>query len=186
MEILDVVTYENMSFEEYLQIPALSFSFLKNSGMALAPTAKMRFGSLVDAFVFEPEKYNGEQYKLVKPVAKAVKNKLGSLLTHGKRQLAITCNMVHRGLFIPYKGRVDLFAGGIIIDMKVSELDIRKAIEHFGYHHQISGYGLPLHANVGVIVSVHPKSPHNIQTAPIRISQEYWEKKVLEYGRPVV
>lgn len=186
MQILDVQTYEGMSFADYLALPGFSYSGITRDGAApIVETEKMKFGTLVDCYLFEPEKYTGEQYRLVKPCAKAVKDKLGALLTHGKRQLVVTCKLVYNGIELDYKGRVDLFAGGIVVDMKVSELEIVKAINFFGYDKQVSGYALPLGAKVAVIVSVHPKKC-TVSTAPIAVSADWWQRKVLEYGKPFV
>ncbi len=185
MQIHNLMTYENMPFEEYLSLPGFSYSGIKNAGVKIATTEKMRFGSLVDAYTFEPNMYSGEKFKLVRPVSQAVKEKLGPLLHQGKRQLVVTCVMVHRGLGMLYKGRVDLYAGKIVVDMKVSDLDLLKAINFFGYNNQVNGYALALGAQVSVIVSVHPKT-YKVSTMAVPTKSEWWEEKVLQYGQPFV
>jgi hypothetical protein len=185
MKIFDIRIIEDIPFEDYLKLPGLSYSSVKNGGSRIDPTDKMRFGSLVDAYLFEPHTYNGEQYNLVRPIAEAAIGKLGALIRHGRRQLAVLCTMVYNGLYIYYKGRVDLEACGLIIDFKVSEMNVIQAINHFGYNHQLNGYAIPLGSKGGLIFSIHPKSPHPIQLQAIQNSVIWWQQQVLKYGKPV-
>lgn len=183
MQISNVTTYEKISFNEYLALPGLSYSFVKRDGASISPTESMRFGSYVDAYVFEPSEYKGEKLNLVRPVAKEIKSQLGVLINGGKRQLAVTCKMSHRGLYIIYKGRLDLFAGGIVIDLKVSKLKIDDAIRIFGYHDQLSGYSLALGAKVAVLFSIHPET-RVVSKRALNPGRAYWEEVVVKYGIP--
>lgn len=184
IQVLDVQFLENMPPEEYFRIPAISHSFIRHGGHSIKPTAKMRFGTLVDTFVFEPQKYDGSEYKLVKPVAAAVIKQLGNLIYTGKRQLAVVCRMVYNGMYIIFKGRVDLFAGNIVIDLKVSDLDINKAIDFFRYDLQLSGYMIALQCRTALLVSVHPKK-YTISSKAMTITPGYWENVIMKYGAPV-
>jgi hypothetical protein len=184
IQVFDVQIIEGMEFEDYLKMPGLSYSGILSDGVKIEETEKMKFGSLVDCYLFEPKRYSGEKFNLVRPVAKAVQDKLGPLITLGKRQLVVTCILVVDGIYVRYKGRVDLFAGNIVIDMKVSELDLLSAIRFFGYDKQVSGYAIPLKAPVSLIISVHPKK-YTTSIAPIATNTSWWERKVLEYGKPV-
>jgi hypothetical protein len=185
MKIFDIRIIEDISFDEYLRLPGLSYSAIKNGGTRTDPTDKMRFGSLVDAYLFEPQNYNGEQYHLVRPVAQAAIVKLGPLIKHGRRQLAVLCTMVYKGFYMYYKGRIDLEACNLIIDFKVSEMDVIRAINHFGYNHQLNGYAIPLGSKGGLIFSIHPRAPHNIQLQAIQNSLIWWQQQVLKHGRPI-
>lgn len=198
MQIRNVQVLAGIPFEDYLKMPGLSFSGVRSDGTIIEETEKMRFGSNVDAYLFEPQVYSGAQYKLVKPVAAVVKEKLGTMLVTGARQVVITCKMTHRGVELDYKGRADLLTGGgvlvnngiitinkslgvIVIDMKVSELPLLSAINFFGYNHQVNGYALPVGADVSVIVSVNPKT-YKVSTQAIPTKADFWEKIVLQYG----
>jgi hypothetical protein len=183
MRIFDVRILDGVPFEDYLKLPGLSYSAVKDKKFEGPATAKMNFGSLVDAYVFEPHTYNGEQYELVVPVARRITRDLGPLIKAGRPQLAILCTMVHMGMYMYYKGRVDLFAGGMVIDLKVSEVSIMRAIEIFGYHHQLNGYAIGLDARQSILYSVHPKTT-DIQMAAIPNRVDYWERAVLKHGRP--
>lgn len=199
MKIENLRIIEKMPFEEYLALPGLSFSGVRNDGTIIEDTEKMRFGSLVDAYLFEPHTYNGQKLKLVREVAKAAKEKFGDALKYGKRQVVVTCLMVHQGIALQYKGRIDLLCGGgvaskdgfitvdpsrgaFVIDMKISELDLLKAINFFGYHNQVNGYAIPLGIPVSIIVSINPKTLKPSSQA-IPTKTEFWEKIVLQYGK---
>lgn len=188
MIITNIKLYENMSFADYLALPGLSYSGTKGDGTPIVETEKMRFGSLVDCYLFEPAKYNGDKYTLVKPVAKAVHDILGPIIKHGKPQLVVTCTMIFGGLYVNYKGRIDLFSpvgGRIVFDLKCSEIkDLTQAINFFGYNHQLNGYALAAQAPVSMIISINPKTFH-IQKQAIPTRCDWWENKVLQYGQPI-
>jgi hypothetical protein len=175
---------EGVDFDEYLQLPGLSYSDIKNDGKRITPTDRMRFGTLVDTYVFEPSKYNFEQYDLVRPVAAQVISDLGPLIKKGRRQLAVTCTMVHQGFYLYYRGRPDLEAGGLTIDLKVSEMNILAAIQHFRYDRQVNGYAIPLGSRGSVIYSIHPKTCQ-VQKKAVANSVTWWEQIVLKYGKPI-
>lgn len=186
MQIFDVRILEDVSFEDYLTLPGVNYSYVSRGGIAeYKVTDNMRFGSRVDAFLFEPHMYDGEQYELVRAVADAGARVLGVLLKYGKRQLTVMCTMVYNGLYMYYKGRIDLFAGQIVIDFKASDLEILAAVTHFGYNHQVNGYSIPLQAKSGLILSVSRKKPHGVQTCPIPNSLDFWQRAVMKYGQPI-
>jgi hypothetical protein len=83
MKVFDIRIMEGVEFDEYLQLPGLSYSDIKSDGKRIDPTDKMRFGTLVDTYVFEPAKYNYEQYDLVRPVAQQIVTDLGPLIKRG-------------------------------------------------------------------------------------------------------
>lgn len=144
----------------------------------------MKLGTRVHAFLLEPEKYDGQHYKLVRAISVEINQRLGPLLKTGRRELTVMCTMVYNGMYIYYKGRVDLFAGGMIIDLKVSEMEIVAAINHFGYNHQLNGYAIPTKARAAVLFSINPKTL-KVQTAPIPNSLAYWQQIVLRFGQPI-
>jgi len=183
MQIFDVRILEGVPFDEYLTLPGLSFSGTK-SGAPVNVTERMMLGTRVHTYLLEPSKYDGQHYKIVRAIAMEVNKSLGALIKSGKRELTVLCTMVHRGFYLYYKGRVDLFAGGMIIDLKVSELEIVAAINHFGYNHQLNGYAAALSAKASVLFSINPKTL-KVQTAPIPNSVTYWERVVLQYGKPI-
>lgn len=187
MQIYDIVIADNMPFEDYLKLPGMSYSGIKAAerGTRIDVTAKMIFGSLVDAYLFEPAKYNGEQYERVRPVAVIAQKYLGAALRYGRRQLAVTCTMQHKGFHMRYKGRVDLFIGhnvGVVVDYKVSDMPLVAAINHFGYNHQVNGYAIPLMAKTSIIFSTSPKAPYTAQMQPVANSLDFWQAVTVKYG----
>jgi hypothetical protein len=112
------------------------------------------------------------------------KEYLGVLLKIGKFELTVMCTMVHNGYYLYYKGRIDIFAGGMVIDVKVSDLKILNAIQHFGYNNQLNGYSTALRARASILFSVHP-TKHTVQMAPVPNCTKFWEQQVLSNGKPI-
>jgi hypothetical protein len=184
MQIFDVRILEGVPFDEYLKLPGTSFSTVRGFHGVDTPTKKMKFGSRVHTYLLEPEKYDGVDYRLVRPVAQKLKDYLGVLLKHGKFELTVLCTMVHNGYYLYYRGRIDVFAGGMVIDLKVSNLNILKAINHFKYNHQLNGYAIAISAKASILFSINPETL-NIQTAPIPTEYDFWQQQVLTYGKPI-
>lgn len=181
LSVHDVRIFENVPFDTYLTFPGLSFSAAKGSG-PINPTEGMRLGSLVHQYLLEPTKYDGTNYKLVRAIAGPVAKKIGpALLKTAKTELTVMCTLVHAGYYLFYKGRVDMWAGGMVIDLKVSKLDVVKAIQHFGYNNQLNGYSLPLNAIASLLVAVHPET-FAVSMAPVPNATEWWSKAVLRHG----
>lgn len=183
MRIFDIRILEGVPFDQYLQLPGISFSAVKGA-TPINPTDKMRLGTRVHTYLLEPAKYDGTDYRIVRAIAEKVNSHLGILLKTGKCELTVMCTMVHNGFYLYYKGRVDIFAGCMIIDLKVSDLPVLHAINHFGYNNQINGYAIPLKAKAGILFSIHPKTL-NVQIAPIPNNYTFWERAVLQYGKPL-
>lgn len=175
--------YNRMEWDKYISLPGYSFSGLRNTG-PITPTAKMRLGTYVDKYLFTPHEYKGEMRDVVVPIARRLKEFLGSALDTATPQLALTANFTYQGLTMPFRGLADLPVGrDLILDLKVSELDTVKAIQHFRYDWQIEGYKMAYGATRGMIMSIHPKTK-KITTLPINGSQDWWCHQVLQYGKP--
>ena len=63
----------------------------------------------------------------------------------------------------------------------MSDLDPVKAINHFLYNHQLSGYGLAYGANNLILMSIHPKTK-KIKTLPVPMVQDFWIHNIKQYG----
>lgn len=171
----------NITQDDYFKLNGVSYSWIKNEGQFIKATPRMRFGSLVDAYLFEPEKYDGTYYELVKPVAAVVADLLKGV--KGKPQVAVTADFCHDGKRMPYKGRIDLLTSKVVIDLKISEMDIERSINFFGYDRQIGGYCLATGCEKGLIISVHPRTK-KVQKAIINPDKvrEFWEVQILKHG----
>jgi hypothetical protein len=185
MQVVNVRYYENMSFEDYLALPGYSYSGLKHGGAHIEETPKMRLGTAVHNYLLTP-KYVTEINERVRQMAVALKTTLGgSLLKHLKAELVVTADFVHEGFVLKYKGRIDLCVPGkMVIDLKVTDLQIIKAIEHFGYDRQISGYCLGTSSPLGFLLSVKPMN-NSTNVSRVAVSSQWWEQKTLQYGTPM-
>jgi hypothetical protein len=184
MQVTDTTYYNDMDFADYLAINGTSFSSLKD--MQITPTVNMQLGTRVHNFLLEPDKYDWQQTEIVRPMAAAIREVLGSALACMDKEIAFTCNMHHNGLVLPYKGRADLLkAGRIVIDLKILAGSIQPAVERFGYDRQISGYCLATGATVGLIVSYN-KAKKKVETKLIKPSADFWEYTICERGMPVL
>lgn len=178
LQITNRQVHEAMEWEDYLAHPSYSYSKLRHPDMVITPTPKMQLGTLVHHYLLEPGKYNGEQYKVVRPAAMAVKEILGGLKF--KSEIAVTADFEVDGLVMPYKGRIDIDAG-IIIDLKVSEMEIYKAVAYFRYDRQTSGYVLGRGYNKAILISINPKiSKATIAAMPM--VEDWWIHQVKQYG----
>lgn len=183
MQVSRVQYYKDLDFETYKSLNGLSYSGIK--GGVFTPTAKMKLGTAVHEYLLEPSKYNHDNREVVKPIADAVSTLLGDALKFAQKEISITCVMEHNDMMLHYKGRIDIYLPNMIVDLKVSEMDLNKSIPHFGYDRQINGYMLATGAEKGLIVRVNPKT-HKIQTKVIAKDTTWWESIIEIHGIPQV
>lgn len=170
----------DLPFADYLKIPAYSHSGLKGV-VITTPTPGMLLGTRVDNFLFEPHLYDGVDYKIVRSCAEVLKG----IMTPGARprtQLAVTCNMEFEGKVMPVKGRLDMFLPGLVIDLKISKMpNLAQTINHFGYHHQISGYAMMTGVQRGLIISINPIT-FKASLMNIPVEQSFWKFHIISKG----
>jgi len=194
MLVRNVRLHRDVPFDDYLKLPGWSYSGIK--GSKIEPTPKMLLGTAVHAYLLSPSEYNHDHF-LVPALAKELRLVLGPLLQFATPELAVTAEFVHEGMVMCYKGRIDLPVVmndeignplNLVIDLKVTEMDTRKGIDFFGYHHQVNGYSLAIGAKRMVIVSVNPaklkRREKATQVIPIQPDSRFWEQAVLKFGRP--
>jgi hypothetical protein len=188
MQVLNRKMMTTCPFEDYLRIPAWSYSGIKLNGVdKFEPTAKMMLGTHVHNYLLTPKEYKYDDIAIVKPIAIKLKETIGErLLQYCEPEMVVTADFVHDGFRLKYKGRIDLgIFGKLVIDCKITELDIRKDVEFFGYDKQQSGYALGIDAKMYLIVAVHPKKlTTQIYTAPIRT--DWWEHHTKQKGDPIL
>lgn len=176
--------YHDINFQEYLALAGYSYSGIKNEGATFEPTAKMQLGTDVHNYLLTPQEYHHENIKIVRPLAVALKQALGALLKFVKPEQAFTADFTSQGFTMPYKGRVDwLVPERIVVDIKVTELNIAKAIEYFGYDKQLSGYSIGTNSKLAIIASIHPKTLKTTITK-VPISSDWWAYQVIQKGNP--
>lgn len=183
MQVTNRRQYPNVDFTEYVKMPGFSYSGLRNPDGFRPPTNKMRFGTLVDDYLFSPHVYTGEQRELVVPVARELQRTLGDGIKFGKPQLSVTADFTHDGLTMPFRGRLDLLIGKVVLDLKVSELSPVKAVEFFRYDWQLSGYCAAVGGTNIILCSIHPKTK-KITMMPIKPVYDWWEHQIKINGTP--
>lgn len=175
-------------FEDYLKIEAWSYSGIKLNGVnKFEPSVKMKLGTHVHNYLLTPGDYKYDDIDLVKPIATRLKNTIGEkLLQYTQPELVVTADFKHEGFKLKYKGRLDLpIPNCVVIDIKITEMDIRKGVEFFGYHNQLSGYAAAINAKQAFIVAIHPKKlTTQIYQVPIDFS--WWEKQIKQKGEPML
>lgn len=190
LQVFNVKFYPDIPFEDYLKLPGWSFSGIKSRGTKIEPTPKMQLGTKVHAYLLSAHEYeHGEDSDLVRPLAIALKGVLGPVLRYCTPELAVTADFVYEGIVLHWKGRIDLPVVSkphlsLVIDIKVTELDLRWGIDFFGYHNQVSGYALAIGAQKAVIVSVNRKTKAT-QVIPVKVEDAFWRQAVLRYGKPI-
>lgn len=181
MTVKNLQLFSNVDFEKYRQLPGFSYSSFKSFPADFSPTYKMKLGTAVDQYLTEPEKYNGFEYDFVRKAAQQIKERIGPLWKHLQKQVSIAADFEHEGYTMPYKGRPDFcIPRKLVIDLKV--VDDRAAIEHFGYHNQLSGYALAINAPVALILELSRKRK-TATFVPVRITPDFWITKTLLHGR---
>jgi hypothetical protein len=186
LQVFNTQFHVDIPFADYLALPGWSFSGIK--GAKIEPTPKMQLGTKVHAYLLTSQEYEHDS-DLVRPLAVALKGVLSPLLKYCTPELAVTADFVHEGMVLHYKGRIDLpiihkSHLSMVIDIKCTEMDIRKSIDFFHYDHQVNGYMLAIGALKGVIFSVNPKTKKT-QVQSIRKDTAFWERAVLRYGKPI-
>lgn len=186
IKVSNVKFYENLSFQDYIQTPGISFSSLKADKMKpIEETDKMRFGTCVHNLLLEPSKVK-TPLPNARGVAIRLKQSLGNLITLMKPELTVTADFEHQGLVLKFKGRIDLGAPGrYVVDIKVTEQLVRKVIEYFRYDRQLTGYMLAIGAKYAFIVGVHPKKNLPPDVEIINPDYGFWRETIIKYGEPV-
>lgn len=183
MEVANVQYYPAQDFAQYLKIPGTSFSSLKDFKGGVTPG--MQLGTRVHNFVNEPEQYDWVDSDLVIPIAGAIKSVLGDAYHLLQKELGITCDFIHYGLKLNYKGRIDMvIPGRIVVDLKVLAGKLQDAVKYFKYDQQISGYCLSSGCAIGLIVAYNKKEK-KVETMLIKPDQVFWEKVISERGEIV-
>ena len=182
MIVSNTKIWPGLDWEAYAKTPGYSFSYLRNPD-GVVPTAGMRLGTLVDRYLFTPGRYNGEQRNLVEPMARELVRHFGGALGMGESQISVTADFEIDGLIMPYKGRPDFKITDLIVDLKVSKMDVVKAVQFFRYDWQLSGYALSTGCTRSMILSINPTTL-KITPIAIPIVTDWWEYQIKQYGVP--
>lgn len=180
MEVSNVIYHPAQDFAQYLKIPGTSFSSLK--AFKGGATLGMQLGTRVHNYLNEPEQYDWIDSDVVLPIAGKIKEKLGAAYNHLQKELGVTCDLLHDGMMLNYKGRIDMvIPGRIVVDLKVLAGKLQDAVKYFKYDRQISGYCLASGCSIGLIVAYNKKEK-KVETMLIKPCSIFWEQTIGERG----
>jgi len=200
----NIQRYDNVPFEEYLQRPGYSHSFLKSEVMGITPmfigSEKVMIGKLVDGILMDPASVDMTDplYPVSKVIAVSIRAKFGSMIERFESQLSYTADLEHEGFIMPAKFRLDwLLRGFGVIDLKVTqEKDIHALIRHMGYDNQLWGYARVAEVQKKYILAQRCKKLADGRVIPLGEAQliklpdvtpsnPFWADKILKFGRVV-
>lgn len=183
MQILNIKYYRDLPFEDYLKMPGTSYSAIK--GFSGPPTAGMQLGTRVHAYLNEPETYDWQQVEIVKPIAKAIRQYLGDSYHAMEKEVAFTCDMVHNGMRLPYRGRADMLKiGRLVVDLKVLAGSLASAMERFGYANQMAGYCMGTGSPMAIILAYN-KYSKKVEVKTIKPEESFWNYQIVRLGEPM-
>lgn len=183
MQVSGTTYYKGLPFEDYLQLPGVSYSSLKD--FEGEPNSGMRLGTRVHNYLNEPETYDWKDADAVRAIAQEIRKVAGNVLPYMAAELSFTSIFRHNGMELRYKGRADrMKSGRLLIDFKVLSGSLTSAIERFGYDKQISGYCLATATPLGLIISYNKKIK-KVETKAIKPEASFWEYQCVHRGEPI-
>lgn len=187
---------DNMPFEDYLNLPGYSHSFLKRerNGVAesLTMTDNIMIGSLVDAILTDPAKADMSHvlYGIARQISAEIKLKFGHIIKHFKKQVSYTGNICFGDFVMPVKGRLDFLLEGIaVVDLKITKSkDIDGLIEFMGYKNQMWHYcRFPgITKSYLIIYSIPLKQTFIKYIDCSNPFNQFWADKVVMFGKAKV
>lgn len=183
----------NVPFDEYLKLPGVSHSDIKNEGKSFsAATAHMQLGTHVHNYLLEPEKYNHDNISIVRPAAIAVKNKLGVLWQYLQPEVTVLSDFIHNGFVMRQRSRIDLgIPDRLVVDIKVSKVPLGVSIPRFGYDHQLNGYRCSFGAKIALLLRIDPDTCGRpgieplIEIYNVPPSTQWWDWQIVQRGKPL-
>lgn len=179
------VKLHDCSWDEYCQLPGVSFSGLKDKPIM---NDGIKIGSLVHKFILKPKEYNQEHADIVRPIANALINFVGHTLINTMTcEKGLTATLIHKGLKLEWKGMPDMFwFKYLVIDFKIIAGSLEYYVERFRYKDQLRGYMFPLQCRQGMIIAYN-KSKKRIETYLVVLDDlSFWKDTVLTRGEVLV
>jgi hypothetical protein len=194
--------YNNLPFEEYLQLPGFSHSWLKNEFNGVQKvfnsTDKVKIGKIVDLIISgDTPNISDPLYPIGKNIAYDLDKQYGSMIKLFDKQAAFTSDMCFNGFKMTGKFLLDfLFKNIAVIDLKVTheKLTSRKKLQelilHMGYHNQLFGYCGVTGVNDGYIMAYSVPLKQTIIESMKNLfpnwwhpSNIFWEDKIVQHGK---
>lgn len=153
------------------------------------PTEKVKIGSLVDAFLTEPDlvDINDKNYLKAKKIASCIKNNFGHLIKRFENQVCYSAEIEYQGLILPTIGKLDwLLPEHAVIDLKFTkEKSLTGVINHFGYNNQLWHYSRLAVVRKAYIIAYSDAIVDCLPIINIDVREdenEFWKNAVLKYG----
>lgn len=183
--VQNVKLHPNILWEDYLKLPGKSFSGLKNAGAEIPESEGIRIGRLVHSYLLKPKEYTWEMADVVVPIARELMSFIKpELMLMMRMECGVTCNFVHEGLSMLYKGLLDAHIPKVLlVDFKVLGSDLDNAIKFFRYDEQVRGYALPIEVDTRMIISFNKKT-RMVQSKCITYDPRWWCYQVKRWGLP--
>jgi hypothetical protein len=181
IDIRNVQHHPTVSWEQYLQMPGISFSGLKP--FVGKETYGMRIGKLVHTYILKPKEYNYEEYDIVRPIASKLIDYVGfDILKHSIAEQPMTADFECDGFRFKWKGIPDMRIPKILIaDFKVWKGDPSYFIQRFNTPEQLRGYMMPDEIDLGLIIPINPIT-RKVQVIPVTQDTRFWENTILTRG----
>lgn len=191
----NVKEYKNIPFEQYTALKGFSHSFLKSEINGVQPefimNDKIRLGSMVDAFLTQPEAvdFKSPLFEQARAIASEIKKHFAFALPLLEPQLSYTADMIYQGLTMPVCGRLDwLLRGHADIDLKVTaaktDEQFKALLHYMGYENQQWNYARMAKVSKAYILpySVPLKRCLKLVEVPVGNSNEFWIDKIKRFG----
>jgi hypothetical protein len=149
---------------------------------------KMKLGSMVDAFLTQPDEvdFKSPWFNIGRQIAIRIKEDFGSIIKHLEPQISYTAELEFNGFTMPTTGRLDwLLRGQAVVDLKVTEAtDLKSLIKFMGYDNQMWNYGGLAGVNKSFILAYSTKLKKCLPLIeiPRQDRNEFWESKILRFG----
>ncbi len=188
----NIVRYDNLPFDDYLNLAGYSHSFLKRERNGIMPhleiTDNILLGALVDSILTEPSRVQMSHvlYPAASKIAATLKHQYGDLIKHFKTQVSYTATVECSGLEMQVKGRTDfLLESRAIIDLKVTKAkNVSALIQYMGYENQVWHYAKLAQVEKAYILiySVPLKRTFIIPMQVQNSANDFWIDKILLFG----
>lgn len=191
----NICEYKNIPFEQYTALKGFSHSFLKSEINGVKPefimNDKIRLGSMVDAFLTQPEAvdFSSPLFEQAREIASEIKKHFGFALPLLEPQLSYTADMCYQGLVLPVCGRLDwLLRGQADVDLKVTNVktdaQFSALIKHMGYDNQQWNYARMAGVKKAYILpySVPLKRCLNLHEVSVGDRNDFWINKIMKFG----
>ncbi len=183
---------KKLDFQDYLNINAYSYSYLKNENNGekkeIKETDKIKLGKLVDAILTDNVllNYNQPLHYAAKKIADKIKDSYKNAFNYLETQVSFTATATYNNVSMLTKGRVDFYFKDLaIIDLKVThEKNIKALIDFMQYENQLWHYCKALDVPNAYLL-IYSVPLQKLQLLKVNVSNntnDFWENKILKFG----